>query len=102
MDFLEERTQHYMKVITTDETFLGRTRNVGTMTLQQARVIGAVGPTARASGRPYDIRIDAPYAAYSDFPVNLIMDERGDLEARFVVRIKELLESYRLVRLVSG
>ncbi|MDO9120285.1 MAG: nickel-dependent hydrogenase large subunit, partial [Anaerolineaceae bacterium] len=26
MDFLEERTQHYLKVVTEDETFLGRTR----------------------------------------------------------------------------
>jgi ech hydrogenase subunit E len=100
MDFLEERTHHYMKVVTTDETFLGRTRDIGTMTLQKAREIGVVGPTARASGRPYDIRVDAPYAAYPDYPVNLINDTRGDLEARFVVRLKELYESYRLVRLV--
>ncbi len=34
IDFLEERTHHYMKVVTTDETFLGRTRNIGLMTLR--------------------------------------------------------------------
>lgn len=98
IDFLEERTHHYLKVVTTDETFLGRTRGVGRMTAEQADSLGAVGPTARASGSTRDVRADAPYAAYADFPVNVITDTAGDLEARFVVRIKELLESYRLIR----
>ena len=98
LDFLEERTNHYMNVVTTDETFLGRTRDVGTMTKEQAIALGAVGPTARASGVTIDIRDSAPYAAYKTFPINVITDETGDLLARFVVRIKELLECYRLIR----
>lgn len=98
LDYLEERTHHYMKVVTTDETFLARTRGVGTMTREQADMLGAVGPTARASGVRRDIRVDAPYAAYSDFPVRLITDEGGDLLARFVVRLKELFECYRVIR----
>ena len=102
MDFLEGRSQHYLKVVTSDETFLGRTRNVGVMTADQAELLGALGPTARASGVQRDIRVDATYAAYDSFPVKLITDPRGDLEARFVVRINELFESYRLVRDISA
>jgi ech hydrogenase subunit E len=102
LDFLEERTHHYMKVITTDETFLGRTRGVGILTNAQAESLGAVGPTARASGVPRDLRVESPYAAYDLFPVKLILDHRGDLEAKFVVRINELLESYRLIREILG
>ncbi len=98
MDFLEERSKHYMKVVTEDETFLGRTRNIGVMTLEQATKLGAVGPTARASGLPRDIRAEAPYAGYPEFPVKVITSEAGDLEARFVVRIQELYESFRLIR----
>jgi NADH-quinone oxidoreductase subunit D len=98
IDFLEERSHFYLKVVTTDETFLARIRGVGTMTNKQAWDLDAVGPTARASGIEADIRADAPYAAYSDFPVNVITDTRGDLEGRFIVRIKELFESYRLIR----
>jgi NADH-quinone oxidoreductase subunit D len=98
LDFLEERTHHYMKVISTDETFLGRTRNVGVLTNAQAEALGAVGPTARASGVPRDVRVESPYAAYEQYPVKLVLDHRGDLEAKFVVRINELLESYRLIR----
>ncbi len=98
IDFLEERTQHYLDVVTSDAMFLQRTRGIGTMTRSQADVLGTVGPTARASNVYRDIRVEAPYAAYADFPVKIILDERGDLEARFVVRIKELFESYRIVR----
>mgnify|MGYP000968202874 CR=1 FL=1 len=98
MDFLEERTKHYMKVVTEDETFLGRTRNIGKMTFEQADLLGAIGPTGRASGVKRDVRVDSPYVGYKDFPVKMITDKAGDLEARFVVRIKELYESYRLVR----
>lgn len=98
VDFLEERTHFYMKVVTTDETFLARTRDVGTMTHEQAVKFGSVGPTGRASGLDLDIRTAAPYAAYADFPVNVISHTDGDLAARFVVRINELFESYRLIR----
>ncbi len=98
MDFLEERTKHYLKVVTEDETFLGRTRNVGKMTFEQADLLGAIGPTARASGIERDVRVDSPYAGYPQFPAKLCTTSAGDLEARFVVRIEELFESYRLVR----
>ncbi|MBP7227952.1 MAG: nickel-dependent hydrogenase large subunit [Longilinea sp.] len=98
VDFLEERTHHYIKIITTDETLLGRTVGVGVMTKEQAIELGAIGPTGRASGLERDVRVDAPYAGYKDFPVRLVTDEAGDLQARFVVRMKELLESYRLIR----
>lgn len=95
---LEERTQRYLDVITSDEIFLQRARGIGLMTKQQAELLGAVGPTARASDVARDIRVDAPYASYADYPVHMVLDTAGDLEARFVVRIKELFESYRVIR----
>jgi len=100
IDFLEERTKYYLNVVTTDETFLGRTRHVGQMTLEQAQALDAIGPTARASGLQRDVRVDAPYAAYTDFPIKLVTANGGDLEARFIVRINELFESYRIIRAI--
>ncbi len=100
LDFLEERTQHYLKVVTNDELFLRRTRGVGTMTVEQAENLGVFGPTARASGVNHDIRVIAPYSAYRMFPVTAVVEHNGDLEARFVVRLKELFESYRVCRAI--
>ena len=98
IDYLEKRTQHYLDVVNNDETFLVRTRNVGTMSAELADELGAVGPTVRASGVHRDIRVEAPYAAYPEFPVNIVLGAHGDLQERFVVRINELFESYRLIR----
>lgn len=98
LDFLEERTKHYLDVVSNDAMFLRRTRGIGVMTKEQAERMGAVGPTARASGVTRDVRVDSPYAAYPQFPVKMVVETAGDLEARFVVRVKELFESYRVIR----
>jgi len=98
IDFLEERTRHYLDVVTNDVMFLRRTRGIGVMTAEQANDLGVVGPTARGSGVARDVRVDSPYAAYPQFPVKMIVESAGDLEARCVVRVKEMLESYRVLR----
>lgn len=100
LDFLEQRARHYLNVLSSDVMFLQRTRGIGVMTRAQAEVMGAVGPTARASGVPRDLRVVAPYAAYPQFPVQIVLDTRGDLQARFEVRIKELFESMRVIRTI--
>lgn len=98
LEFLEDRTHHYLNVVSTDSFFLQRTRDIGIMTAQDARRLGVVGPTARASGVTRDIRVEAPYAAYHQFPVVPVVATAGDLAARFIVRLKELFESYRVIR----
>ncbi|NDJ77700.1 MAG: NADH dehydrogenase subunit [Chloroflexi bacterium] len=100
IDFLEERTAYYLDVVSNDAMFLRRTRGIGVMSPEAAEQLGVVGPTARASGVARDVRVDAPYAAYVDHPVNIVTETAGDLEARFKVRIKELFESYRLIRAI--
>ena len=98
IDFLEERAHHYFDVLTKDTMFLQRTRGIAVMSRSQAEVMGAIGPTARASNVARDVRVEAPYAAYKQYPVKMALDTRGDLEARFVVRVNELFESFRLIR----
>ena len=98
LSFLEERAHHYYDVLTTDSMFLQRTRGIAVMSRSQAEVMGAIGPTARASNVARDVRVELPYAAYQQNPVNMALDTRGDLEARFVVRVNELFESFRLIR----
>ncbi|HET6485439.1 MAG TPA: NADH-quinone oxidoreductase subunit C [Spirochaetia bacterium] len=98
LDFIEPRLQHYLKIVTTDESFLRRTRGVGIFPKEQAEIMGVVGPTARASGVRRDLRVDAPYLGYREFPIVPVFDDACDLAARFVVRIKELFESCRIIR----
>jgi NADH-quinone oxidoreductase subunit D len=98
IDQLEARAKHYLDLVQTDSMFRRRTRGIGVMTREQAEACGVVGPTARASGVARDLRRDVPYAAYVDHALNVVTDEAGDLEARIVVRVKELVESCGLIR----
>lgn len=98
VDYLETRTRNYLEVVTSDQSFLNRTQGVGGMTREEAEELGTIGPTARASGVPRDVRVEAPYAAYPDFPIGIVVHEGGDLLSRFIVRLNELFESYRIIR----
>ncbi len=98
MDYLEERIRYYLDIVSTDAMFLQRTRGIGTMTRDEAILYGALGPTARASGLVRDVRLDSPYGAYKNFPISIVTDERGDLEAKFAVRLKELLVTCFTIR----
>jgi ech hydrogenase subunit E len=100
LDYLEERIRYYLHIVTSDTTFLQRTRGIGKMSLEEAKLFGALGPTARASGLKRDVRVNAPYGAYKHYPVSIVTDERGDLEARFAVRMKELLVSCFTIRTI--
>lgn len=100
VDFLEERTRHYLNIISNDAVFLQRTRGIGLMPKEQAELLGVTGPTARASGVARDLRVDSPYSGYENYKFDMVLDERGDLEARFTVRVRELFEAYAIIRRV--
>jgi len=53
---------------------------------------------ARASGIPWDLRVDHPYMAYREVPVNIQVRQEGDCYARNAVRMQEMAESLRLCR----
>jgi ech hydrogenase subunit E len=91
LNYLETRIRHYLEVVTTDRMFLNRTRGVGTISYAEAEEFGLLGPTARASGLVRDVRVEAPYGAYKHFPISAVTETNGDLEARCVVRLNELL-----------
>lgn len=97
LEYLEERLNYYLGIVSSDALFLKRTRGIGGMTRNQAEVLGAVGPTARASNVQRDIRVEAPYSAYKKYPVSIVLETNGDLEARFIVRVKEMIESCHLI-----
>ena len=100
MDTLEERTKFYIRIATEEVTLIKRLSGVGVLSREDTLRLNAVGPTARASGVPRDVRKDDPYAAYGELSFNVITDERCDVYARTVVRLKELLESFMIIRQV--
>ena len=98
VDILEDRTKYYITVATQETTIVTRLSGVGVLSHDDAIKLGAVGPTARASGVARDIRKDDPYAAYGELDFNVITDDHNDVFGRAVVRLKELLETYKIIR----
>lgn len=98
VNILEERTKYYIEVATEETTIIERLSGVGVLSKEIALKLDAVGPTARASGISRDVRKDDPYAAYDKISFDVITDERCDVYGRTVVRVKELMESYKMIR----
>ena len=98
MDTLEERTKYYIQVALEETTLIQRLSGIGVVSHEDAMRLGAVGPTARASSVERDIRKSDPYAAYGEITFNLITDDHNDVYGRTIVRLKELMESYRIIR----
>ena len=98
LDFLEKRTKYYMKVLSSEQTVLKRTVDVGVLKPEDAVELCAVGPTLRASGVKNDVRRDDPYAAYDEIPFNIVTDDGCDVFSRILVRCGEILESINMIR----
>ena len=95
---LEERTKYYITVATDEVTLIQRLSGVGKLTYDDAVRLGAVGPTARASGVARDVRKDDPYAVYDKLSFNVITATNCDIYGRTLVRVGELMESYKMIR----
>jgi Ni,Fe-hydrogenase III large subunit len=74
-----------------------RLRDVGTLSRHDAERIGAVGPAARASGVPDDVRTDSPRLWYEGFEPDRPPQPTGDVAARLEIRGAELRTTFRLL-----
>ena len=64
---LEREMAHtVIPIFTTSTTARSRCAGIGVLTQEKALSCGVVGPVARASGVPQDLRRAAPYAAYAE------------------------------------
>ncbi|HBE78381.1 MAG TPA: NADH dehydrogenase subunit [Firmicutes bacterium] len=98
---LTERTEFYLKLVNDEPTFMGRLFGVGKLSKDMAISMGAVGPMARGSGVSRDIRQDDPYGVYSQIGFKIVTDDHADVLGRVIVRVNELLESYRMLRVLA-
>jgi len=93
---LRTRSEYYLKIGSTEPTFVGRLAGVGRLTKQQAMDLCATGPTAKASGVALDVRKNDPHDFYNEVEFDVITADSCDVLGRTVVRIKEVLESYKI------
>ncbi len=100
VEILEERTKYYIEVVNSETTLIGRLKDVGKLSREDALRLQAAGPVVRASGIERDTRRDDPYLVYGEIPFNVITDTHADVLGRTIVRAKELIESYGIIKYV--
>ncbi len=98
IELLEERTKYYADTVLQEQTVVLRLSGVGPLSKEDGLRLGAVGPVLRASGVKRDVRKDDPVGIYSELDFNVITDEHADVYGRTVVRVMELMESYKMIR----
>jgi membrane-bound hydrogenase subunit alpha len=94
---LRQRTEYYLKLGSSEPTFVARLAGVGYLSHDQAIALCAVGPTLRASDVPRDVRRDDAYGMYAEVPFEVATAQTCDVLGRTVVRVKEILESYNII-----
>jgi len=78
-------------------SFQDRLPDIGTVSLEDARALGAVGPAARASGLADDVRAVSDRLAYDGFAAVALARPRGDARSRLEQRALELDQSFELL-----
>lgn len=102
IDLLEERTKYYIEVASVETTVIERLSRSGFLSLDDVKRLGTLGPTARASGLDFDVRRDDPYECYADIAFDVITDTHCDVYGRTLVRVGELMQSYRIIRQLAA
>lgn len=80
--------------------FIDRMAGIGYVSREKAISLGLTGPCLRASGVELDLRKHKPYLQYDKVDFDIITDTDGDCWARFMVRVREMHESMKILHQV--
>lgn len=89
--------KEFEALLSTNEVLLSRARGVGILPKELAVSYSITGPVLRASGIPYDVRKAEPYSIYDRFTFDIPVGSVGDVYDRYLVRIAEMQQSYRIL-----
>lgn len=112
LDYFKPRIPEYHALLTDNHIFVKRTAAIGVLSKEMALAYGCTGPMLRASldrskGDPdWDLRKTEPYCGYQHYQFDIPLPPYdmappgaviGDCWHRFYVRMREVIESIRIV-----
>lgn len=92
------KLKRYEDLITGNEIFVRRLKNVGILKKEDLFNWGASGPTLRGSGVKFDIRKVEPYSGYEKYDFDIPVGTTGDVYDRYIVRMEEIRQSMKIIR----
>jgi len=97
LPLLSEDIEESDKIITFNEIFISRTKDVGLISAEEAIDYGLTGPCLRGCGYEYDVRKAEPYSVYDRFDFEVPVGLDGDCWDRHWVRIQEMYQSMHII-----
>ena len=97
MEFLPKRVAEYERIIKHNRIYYKRAKGVGVFTAADCYAWRVTGPPLRSAGVARDLRKDEPYAAYDEVDFEVAVEYNADVYDRFLVRMKEIRESCKIV-----
>src|ERR1051326_4457218 len=98
LKMMPSRIEEYEELLTGNRIWIGRTKGIGYITLDDAIARSMTGPTLRAAGLAYDNRKLFPYSSYEEFEFEVPTRTDSDCFGRYMVRVAEMRESLKIVR----
>jgi NADH-quinone oxidoreductase subunit D len=98
LKYMPSRVDEYETLLTENRIWMGRTKNIGYISAEDAIALSMTGPTIRAAGVTYDNRKLFPYSSYDEFEFDVPTRTDSDCFARYMVRVAEMRESLKIVR----
>ncbi len=97
-DTVTEKLKEYHKLFTGNVIARNRMVGVGILGKEDAINYAITGPSGRASGHHCDVRKCHPYSLYNEVEFDEVTYEGGDSMDRYMVRMKEMEESIKILR----
>jgi NADH-quinone oxidoreductase subunit D len=98
---LRARLWDYDTLVSKNVIFINRTKGIGAFSKQEALDFAVTGPNLRACGVPHDQRRSEPYSVYPEMDFEVVTTSEttgeGDCYDRYLVRMREMEQSLRIV-----
>jgi NADH-quinone oxidoreductase subunit D len=98
IDAFPSKIDEYESLLTENRIWIGRTKGVGFISLEDMLDLGVTGPMIRAAGLKWDNRKDNPHSCYDEFDFEVPTRTENDVYARYLVRIEEMRQSARIIK----
>lgn len=97
-DLMDEKVKEYHDLLTGNRIWVKRTTGVGILTAEDCKAYGVTGPLLRAAGVAWDLRKAQPYCGYEKYDFEVPTREGADTFDRYIVRMREMEQSCRIIR----
>ncbi len=100
-DMFPAKVDEYEELLTGNRIWVGRTKGVGILTIEDCKELSATGPLIRAAGLQWDLRKAQPYSGYEKYDFDIPVGAAGDTFDRYIVRMQEMRQAVRIIRQVA-